>query len=58
MRPCCYAFSGVACTMSPYGAFKEKPPALPGDVYYYIVNAKTIVSSIFFILFQSSSING
>ena len=33
MRPCCYAFSGVACTMSPYGAFKA-PPALPGDVYY------------------------
>ena len=36
MRPCCYAFSGVACTMSPYGAFKEKPPALPGDVYYIL----------------------
>lgn len=33
MRPCCYAFQGVACILSPYGAITEKPPALPGDVY-------------------------
>ena len=33
MRPCWYAFQGVACILSPYGAFTEKPPALPGDVY-------------------------
>lgn len=34
MRLCWYAFQGVACILSPYGAFTEKPPALPGDVYY------------------------
>ena len=34
MRPCWYAFQGVACNLSPYGAFTEKPPALPGDAYY------------------------
>lgn len=34
MRPCWYAFQGVACILSPYGAFTEKPPALPGDVYF------------------------
>lgn len=33
MRPCWYAFQGVACNLSPYGAFTEKPPALPGDAY-------------------------
>lgn len=33
MRPCWYAFQGVACILSPYGAFTEIPPALPGDVY-------------------------
>lgn len=33
MRLCWYAFQGVACILSPYGAFTEKPPALPGDVY-------------------------
>lgn len=33
MRLCWYAFQGVACILSPYGAFMEKPPALPGDVY-------------------------
>lgn len=33
MRPCWYAFQGVACILSPYGAFTEQPPALPGDVY-------------------------
>ena len=33
MRPCWNAFQGVACILSPYGAFTEKPPALPGDVY-------------------------
>ena len=35
MRPCWYAFQGVACILSPYGAFTEIPPALPGDVYFY-----------------------
>ena len=35
MRPCWYAFQGVACILSPYGAFTEIPPALPGDVYYF-----------------------
>ena len=36
MRPCWYAFQGVACILSPYGAFTEIPPALPGDVYLSI----------------------
>lgn len=36
MRLCWYAFQGVACILSPYGAFTEKPPALPGDVYYAV----------------------
>ena len=38
MRPCWYAFQGVACILSPYGAFTEIPPALPGDVYCFYFN--------------------
>lgn len=38
MRPCWYAFQGVACILSPYGAFTEIPPALPGDVYLLLFN--------------------
>ena len=34
VRPCYYAFQGVACNLSPYGAIIEKPPVLLGDVYY------------------------
>ena len=37
MCPCWYAFQGVACILSPYGAFTEKPPALPGDVCFYLL---------------------
>lgn len=38
MRPCWYAFQGVACILSPYGAFTERPPALPGDAYLSLRN--------------------
>ena len=30
MRPCYYVFQDVACSLSPYGAFIEKPPAIAG----------------------------
>lgn len=45
MRPCWYAFQGVACILSPYGAFTEIPPALPGDVYYSSGKPATLVST-------------
>lgn len=54
MRPCCYAFQGMACNLSSYGPFTEKTPALPGDAYYACFSLNSKISA-FFLLLESST---